>query len=85
MSSSPSTVHTAPHYPYYLVVADQSLEQGDFLQNVPSIVVPEDLLAQMESVVDVNGKLFDAIVLSQSCDLASGKIGHVLLWTCVPH
>ncbi len=57
-----------PDYPWYAVVRGQNLEQGDFLRGCPRFVLPVD--AALEGNIILRRETVDAIVLSQSCDLA---------------
>lgn len=67
-------------YPWYQIVSDSSLEQGDILYDFP-IVIVKSSYAQI-----VDGKrmltairIQDAIIVSQSCDLDAEKIENVIL------
>lgn len=70
---------------WYQEVADASVEQGDIFRDYP-IFVPELTLEHLDQVakgelpeVPVSILTTDAIVLSQSCDLANNKIDSVTL------
>jgi hypothetical protein len=72
-------------YPWYELVADDSLEQGDLLESCP-VFVPSDVLAEGDAVHSDEIFSFaweerDLIVLSQTCDLVKGreKLTEVLL------
>lgn len=73
-------------YPsWYSVVDDESLEQGDFIDNCEVLVssysldgesVPSDASAfRVKGVADV----YDLVIVSQSCDLENGKLDYVLM------
>ncbi len=65
-------------YPWYdIVKEDNSLEQGDFLENCPIIIPPIEYLTSEEVNVDV--KEYDVVIMSQSCDLQQEKIDLVLV------
>jgi hypothetical protein len=63
-----------PIYPWYCVVRDGSLEQGDFFFDLEAFV-PNYPLSTIQSGDSVLGQvqLFDVVVLSQSCDLLNRK------------
>lgn len=64
-------------YPWYIVVEkDQTLEQGDFLNNC-SVVHPKTTEIAKEITGDVTQ--YDIIVMSQSCDILTEKIDLVLV------
>lgn len=77
------------NYPWYEVILEGSLEQGDIILNCPMITIsasitdkPLDLSILedgYDGCMDAEISLMDAIVLSQSCDLANDKISHVTL------
>lgn len=56
---------------------DNSLQQGDFVEECPIAIPPSHIEENGE--VDIDIQKIDSIVLSQSCDLEHGKIGNVLL------
>jgi hypothetical protein len=55
-------------YPWYAVVRGNTLEQDDLLLGCPHFVLPPDL-TRVDSGVGERG-VVDAIILTQSCDLA---------------
>lgn len=61
---------------WYDVVSGDLLEQGDIINDVPIIVLPADWTFDGEPP---EGKIIDAIVMSQSCDLQQNKVQYVLL------
>lgn len=65
-------------YPWYTKVGQKDdLQQGDFIFNCPVIVPPEKFSSKDVPEVDV--KVMDAIVLTQSCDLANKSIEIILV------
>lgn len=79
MTSDEPGVLPPPDYPWYRTVSDKSMEQGDLLFNFPSVTVTStyDQITSEEVYFDL--AYYDAILLSQSCDLAVGKIENVIL------
>ena len=70
-----------PVYPWYAVVEDETLEQGDFFYNCP-VIIP---ISQGEAgQLDAEEVIYNVIVLSQSCDLESKKIDLVLVCPFYP-
>lgn len=72
-------------YPWYesLPAAHPTLEQGDFIADCPIIVPPQQLVPSGEYLPTV--KVFDVIIVSQSCDLShAGKIDNVLVCPYYP-
>ncbi|GAB6161738.1 hypothetical protein JCM12298_08970 [Desulfothermus naphthae] len=64
-------------YPWYEIVRfDEPLLQGDFIGSCP-VIIPLSLIAIGEVKVDVIE--YDVIIMSQSCDLAHGKLDLVLV------
>jgi hypothetical protein len=70
-------------YPWYEVVnKDAPLEQGDFIQECPIVIPPQEL--RYDTAIEVDAELYNVIVMSQSCDLVAGKVELVLVcpyWT----
>jgi len=68
-------------YPWYSVVQDQMLQQGDFLISCPVYEpkIPgglrQDIKLQISGIIQT----YDLIILSQSCDLVQGKLERVLV------
>jgi hypothetical protein len=59
----------SPSYPWYRLVTGNELEQGDILLECPRFVVPAEALTDPgKHAVQIHA--VDAIVLTQSCDLA---------------
>ncbi len=66
-------------YPWYkLIDKDEMLQQGDFVQNCP-IIIPPMKLEENGEIKEVEVRLIDSIILSQSCDLLNGKAQIVLV------
>lgn len=64
-------------YPWYEIVRfDEPLLQGDFIDSCP-VIIPLSLIGVGEVKVDVIE--YDVIIMSQSCDLAHGKLDLVLV------
>ena len=57
-----------PEYPWFAVVGGHTLEQGDLMLRCPHFVLPPSL-AQMDNGIGKR-EMVDAIILTQSCDLA---------------
>lgn len=62
-------------YNWYDVVDGAELQQGDFVFNLDVPVVSET--AEEETPVDI--EVFDAIVMTQSCDIPKEAIEHIIL------
>ena len=78
-------------YPWYAIVNDDSLEQGDILRLCPVFVPPRGLRAALlpseDQAIEFEWMQRDVIVMSQTCDLAKGreKVADLLLcavWPC---
>jgi len=69
----------SPDYPWYRPVTDGSLEQGDILFDLPFVSVVSSYDEILQSTADFEIVYYDAIVLTQSCDLEAGKVDHVVL------
>jgi hypothetical protein len=69
-----------PDYPWYRFVENDSLEQGDIFSACqvlePTISRIED---GAESDIGAIAREYDVLILSQSCDLAHGKLETVLV------
>ena len=65
-------------YPWYgIVKQEESLMQGDLIENCPIIVPPNTILEDDAPDIEINN--FDVIILTQSCDLENSKISSVLV------
>jgi hypothetical protein len=79
MQANPSG--TLPHYAWYALVTDDSLEQGDFLFSC-RVLEPEFVPASAPGTeLDIQAVVreYDVLILSQSCDLVHGKLETVLV------
>ena len=74
-------------YPWYGLVDEEKLEQGDFIDNCP-VFIPEypsfpknPSFKQEAEGYDIIGEWqeYDVIVMSQSCDLANSKLKVVIV------
>jgi hypothetical protein len=65
-------------YPWF-EVADGSddLLQGDFIKDCPVIIPPSEM--SKDEVIDARVVEYNVVVMSQSCDLAQGKLDLVLV------
>ncbi len=84
MTDPSDAVDGPPQYPYFMVVSDDTIEQGDILTSVPSprIWLPTSAVAMIaddEFTADFDVDIFTAVILSQSCDLDASKIDQVIL------
>ena len=68
-------------YPWYQVVRGTGLDQGDILESCPVFLPRADSTATEPDTILLDEELRDVIVISQSCDLITGreKISEVLL------
>lgn len=66
-------------YPWYAAVEGEELHQGDILESCPVFVPPADLAERPLAEASVRLIERDLVVLSQTCDLAAGKLPDVLL------
>ncbi|HEY7054727.1 MAG TPA: hypothetical protein VH496_21700 [Mycobacterium sp.] len=67
-------------YPWYDLVNDELLEQGDLLQQFPILValpIPDETPEGM--TLDATMREYDVVILTQSCDLVQGKVENVLV------
>jgi hypothetical protein len=60
------------NYPWYQVISDGTLEQGDIFENCPVFVPPAEFDPAVKTA-EFHWEQRDLIVLSQSCDLVSGR------------
>jgi hypothetical protein len=61
-------VEKPPDYPWFTATRGQVLEQGDLLRNCPRFVLPADAGSKDEMIY--SRASVDAVILTQSCDLA---------------
>jgi hypothetical protein len=73
-------------YPWYALVAEPSLQQGDLLRNCLAPVIPHTVNNSVQQQAEAvpaepeSSDVFDrVVVLSQSCDLADGNIRRVMV------
>jgi hypothetical protein len=65
-------------YPWYQkLMPDEGVQQGDFIPDCPVFVSPADLINDVETEIEI--KLMDVIILSQSCDLMNKDIENILV------
>lgn len=65
-------------YPWYIHVKQSVLiEQGDFINDCPIVIPPSKFQIGDEPEIEI--KLINSIILSQSCDLINDKIQIVLV------
>jgi hypothetical protein len=72
----------ANDYPWYALVEGPTLLQGDFLDQCPILIPPDDFQLPKSgepTEIKVGLRTYDIIVMSQSCDLEQGKIDLVLV------
>jgi hypothetical protein len=70
-----------PNFPWYSLVTDNSLEQGDFFFScgvIEQVPIPKAHPGD-KIQLKANAKDIDLIILSQSCDLTQGKLETVLV------
>lgn len=71
---------TKERFPWYETIEGADLEQGDLLQNCPTIVFPPDLIWPLHAnEISVGIRQFHVVILTQSCDLVNDKIEDVIL------
>lgn len=85
MSDQPSRNDESPvAYPWYRSVDDGSLEQGDLLFRLPTLMLAssyDELIADNPAIEIIST---NAIILTQSCDLSAGKIEQVVVCPIFP-
>lgn len=72
----------ADNYPWYTLVEGPDLLQGDFLDQCPILVPPDDFeIPRREEPVEikVGVRPYNVVVMSHSCDLEQDKLDLVLL------
>ena len=65
-------------YPWYQLVAGDSIEQGDILRSF-EVLVPIAAIGAAEDEISADIKTFDVVVMTQSCDIEQGKTPSLLL------
>lgn len=64
-----------PEYPWYRLVKGTDLAQGDLLPECPVVIPASQVADEMQARV----VFYDVVIMSQSCDLAHGKLDLVLV------
>ena len=64
---------------FWVQVADNSLRQGDFLNDCVVPVVPKDFHKNIGDLTEVPTQLLDLIIITQSCDLVNEKASMVAM------
>ncbi len=62
---------------YTAVKSSSQIEQGDLIHDCPIVIPPSKLFVGEEPEIEI--KLIDSIILSQTCDLVNNKIEIVLV------
>ncbi len=62
---------------YETIISSNEIEQGDLISDCPIVIPPSKLLVGEEPEIEI--KLIDSVILSQSCDLVNDKIEIVLV------
>ncbi len=71
-------------YPWYAIVdGSASLAQGDLIDRCPIVVPPATLSPQKGAEGAIEIRLYNVVVMSQSCDLEHHKVEFVLV--CAVH
>lgn len=65
-------------YPWYKVVNDTSLEQGDLFSDL-ELLAPQSKLDDSHDEYESQANILDAVILSQTCDIEQNKITSVVL------
>jgi len=63
-------------FPWYEIIKDNTIEQGDFVDKCPVVLPPADITEGGEADFEI--ELIDSIVLSQSCDLVNNKLQYLM-------
>jgi hypothetical protein len=69
-------------YEWYKNIQEVELQQGDFILDCPIVVPPKTL--KQGDISDIEIKLMDIVILTQSCDLVQNKIEIVLVCPYYP-
>lgn len=66
---------------WFEIVEGDSLQQGDFFPACPSPIIPDDLPSEIQAGQEINlpFELYNAVILTQSCDLVSKNLQRVML------
>lgn len=77
------TLANDQEYPWYATVdSTYPLEQGDFIVNCPIVIPPRSITAEDAAnaqPLGVKVRVFNVVVMSQSCDLVQDKLDYVLV------
>ncbi len=67
-------------YPWYKIIQDSSLQQGDFFFSLKKAepIFEKDMRIGESTSLQTTASEYDVIIISQSCDLDNGKIESVL-------
>lgn len=65
-------------YPWYKTIEGDSLYQGDFLRNF-EVLIPE---ATQSHQVSAQFRMFDVVLMTQTCDIIQGNVESLLLCPC---
>lgn len=67
-------------YPFYSIVEETRILQGDILDDCP-VLVPSTVLPKLGKIIELDGEIvgYDVIIMSQSCDLEQKKVNLVLV------
>ena len=68
----------ATGYPWYQIVQNNLLEQGDILKSF-DVLVPSESVENSGDQISADIKTFDVVVMTQSCDIEQGKTPSLLL------
>jgi hypothetical protein len=74
-----SQVSPSEDYPWYRLVTDGSLEQGDLLRGFPTLQLTSTYEETLRGDLAADVTDYDVIILTQSCDLSAKKIDNVLV------
>ena len=72
----------ADHYPWYTLVEGPDLRQGDFLDQCPILIPPNDFQVPAPgepAEMKVGVRPYNVVIMSQSCDLEQDKLDLVLI------
>lgn len=72
----------AENYPWYAVITEGQLLQGDMIYECPVIIPTGEILEGIEDqeyLLDVEIFTYDVVIMSQSCDLEQEKLDLVLV------
>jgi hypothetical protein len=74
-----SAPKTEKEYPWYEIIAGDSLCQGDFLRGF-EVLIPE--VSTQNDQVSAQTKKLDVVIMTQTCDIVEGKVESLLLCPC---